>query len=321
MARNFQLRFIFNNNKPRETFDGFLREVCGGSTRRYIGQTEVDELTALLDRTMTKSRISSSNIGILHLRRRKSVSRAGTGVLSTCKVCSIRPLTSSYSLSLYHHMTAALMLGQTYTLGSDLAFLVSNKTGFEIPLEKISNSNMAGKNEVSLEFALSQPPPAGKRSREDELVEMRLFIPSTYVRDADGDEDAKMDVDGDTDGALSAAQIFHDMIKDKAEIGQVTGEHIAVFEDVNVTTPRSVFFSLLVAGDRLNDASSDLRHAEVASTSICSRTSSDYEGRCTTTRSFTLRSPVSSSSPNQTMSTSRLSYVSRCGVSPTDNAF
>lgn len=127
-----------------------------------------------------------------------------------------------------------------YSLGSDLAFLVSNKTGFEIPLEKISNSNMAGKNEVSLEFALSQPPPGGKKAREDELVEMRLFIPSTYVRDADGDEDAKMDVDGDTDGALSAAQIFHDMIKDKAEIGQVTGEHIAVFEDVNVTTPRLV---------------------------------------------------------------------------------
>lgn len=99
---------------------------------------------------------------------------------------------------------------------------------------------MAGKNEVSLEFALSNPPPGGKKSREDELVEMRLFIPSTYVQqDADGGDDAKMDVDGDAEGN-SAAQTFHDWIKDKAEIGEVTGEHIAIFEDVNVTTPRYV---------------------------------------------------------------------------------
>lgn len=105
---------------------------------------------------------------------------------------------------------------------------------------------MAGKNEVSLEFALSHPPPAGsKRSKNDELTEIRLYIPNTYSRDdADGEDGAtakeKMDVDGDDEA--NAAQAFHDMIKDKADIGQVTGEHIAIFEDVNVTTPRSFPF-------------------------------------------------------------------------------
>lgn len=118
--------------------------------------------------------------------------------------------------------------------GSHLAFLVSNKTAFEVPLDKIANSNMAGKNEVSLEFALSQPPPGGKKSRDDELTEIRLFVPNTYVRDVE--EGEKMDVDDE----MNAAQVFHDMIKEKAEIGQVTGERIALFADVNVTTPRCV---------------------------------------------------------------------------------
>lgn len=116
--------------------------------------------------------------------------------------------------------------------GSNLAFLVSNKAAFEVPLEKIANSNMAGKNEVSLEFALSQPPPGGKKNRDDELTEIRLFVPNTYARDVG--EGEKMDVDEE----MNAAQVFHDMIKEKAEIGQVTGERIALFADVNVTTPR-----------------------------------------------------------------------------------
>jgi structure-specific recognition protein 1 len=133
---------------------------------------------------------------------------------------------SPKSCSLYFIMLTSLLTA------SNLAFLVSNKTAFEVPLDKIANSNMAGKNEVSLEFALSQPPPGGKKSRDDELTEIRLFVPNTYARDVE--EGEKMDVDEE----MNAAQVFHDMIKEKAEIGQVTGERIALFTDVNVTTPR-----------------------------------------------------------------------------------
>ena len=62
-----------------------------------------------------------------------------------------------------------------------------------------------------------------------------------------GGDEGQMDVDED----VNAAQTFHDMIKEKAEIGQFTGERIALFEDINITTPRCVSFlsclSLLVS--------------------------------------------------------------------------
>jgi len=45
-----------------------------------------------------------------------------------------------------------------------------------------------------------------------------------------------MDVDDDDE--TPAAQAFHDMIKEKADIGQVTGEGIASFAEVTVLTPR-----------------------------------------------------------------------------------
>ncbi|KAF8754913.1 FACT complex subunit SSRP1 [Rhizoctonia solani] len=43
--------------------------------------------------------------------------------------------------------------------------------------------------------------------------------------------------DGD-DEDVSAAQAFHDLIKDKADIGQVTGDVLVSFSEVNIQTPR-----------------------------------------------------------------------------------
>lgn len=107
-------------------------------------------------------------------------------------------------------------------------------------------------------------------------------------------------MDVDEEGA-SAAQTFHDLIKDKADISEVTGEHIAVFEDVNVTTPRCA--TIFVRRVLSLETDSGMRLTEVDSISTCSKTSSDYEGRCTTTRSSTPLSPGSSSFQNPTMST------------------
>ncbi|KAF8319072.1 FACT complex subunit POB-3-like protein [Clavulina sp. PMI_390] len=183
VARNYQLRIIFNNG-DRETFDGFMKE------------EDHDKIASLVKQHF--------NIAL----ETKEMSFKGWN------------------------------WGAFDVQGRDLAFLVSNKTAFEVPLGKIANSNMAGKNEVSLEFALSQPPPSGKRSRDDELTEIRLFIPNTYARDNGEDGEAeKMDVDED----VNAAEAFHDMIKEKAEIGQVTGDAIAQFDDINITTPRGRF--------------------------------------------------------------------------------
>ncbi|KAJ6576871.1 hypothetical protein DFH09DRAFT_354461 [Mycena vulgaris] len=47
----------------------------------------------------------------------------------------------------------------------------------------------------------------------------------------------KCDAEGDDD-ELTAAQAFHDSIKEIADIGQVTGDIILSFEEVHVLTPR-----------------------------------------------------------------------------------
>lgn len=118
---------------------------------------------------------------------------------------------------------------------------MSTKTAFEIPLNYISNSNIAGKTEVSLEFTNPDRPAdtaaaaAGKKKARggDELVEMRFYVPGTQAKEGDDDKS-----NSDADDDITSAQAFHDMIKDKAEIGQVTGEGIVVFSEVLVLTPR-----------------------------------------------------------------------------------
>lgn len=137
-------------------------------------------------------------------------------------------------------LTCKVRTSDSFT-GQDLAFLVSNKTAFELPLQKVANSNIAGRTEVSLEFATSsQRPPKGAG---DELVEIRFFVPGTRTKDAAsdagsqaGDEEKEdLAVEGDE---TSAAQVFHDAIKEKAELGEVSGNMIINFEEVLVLTPR-----------------------------------------------------------------------------------
>jgi hypothetical protein len=121
--------------------------------------------------------------------------------------------------------------------GQDLAMEVSNRTAFEIPLATVANSNIAGKTEVSLEFFLPDSEKKEKRRAPDELVEMRFYIPGAHVKgDEDGANDDSTVINADEE--QSAAQVFHDTIKEKADIGQVTGEGIIVFNEVLVTTPR-----------------------------------------------------------------------------------
>ena len=131
-----------------------------------------------------------------------------------------------------------MVLNRGQPPGNDLAFLVSNKTSFELPLQHVSNSNIAGRTEVSLEF--TNPPIHSKKKKGDEMVEIRFFVPGTHHARADRDSEAgsqKSDVEEDGE-EVSAAQAFHDMVKEKAELGQVTGDLILSFEEVLVSTPR-----------------------------------------------------------------------------------
>ena len=113
---------------------------------------------------------------------------------------------------------------------------MSNKTAFELPLVNVANSNIAGRTEVSLEFAV----PADKKpSRHmDELTEIRFYVPGTHTKERGSDAGSQKSDEEDEGEELTAAQAFHDMVKEKAEIGQVAGDVILSFEEVLVLTPR-----------------------------------------------------------------------------------
>ncbi|CAG8949412.1 hypothetical protein HYFRA_00005041 [Hymenoscyphus fraxineus] len=128
---------------------------------------------------------------------------------------------------------------------AELAFNVQNRPAFEIPYTEITNTNLAGKNEVAVEFALSangDKPGKGKRAGAggDQLVEMRLYIPGvTTKKEALEGEDAPSDAEGEEE--QNAANLFYDTLMDKAEIGEVAGDTFATFLDVLHLTPRGRF--------------------------------------------------------------------------------
>lgn len=137
-------------------------------------------------------------------------------------------------------------IADTPCLGNEIAFQVQGKPSFEVPLSWVANSNIAGKNEVALEF---NPPPKVKGGSAtarvpDELVEMRFYVPGKSVKkggeggdEAEDAEDEEVEVDEDGN-EVSAAEAMHNLIKERADIGQVVGDSIVVFEDVLVLTPR-----------------------------------------------------------------------------------
>lgn len=140
-------------------------------------------------------------------------------------------------------------------IGSDLVFQVQGKTAFDVPLSQVANSNIAGKYEVALEF---NPPSNYKfdpkdlnKRPPDEMVEMRFYIPGKSMKKAGSDagsggEETELDEEGNE---VSAADAFHSLIKEKADIGAVVGDSIVVFEDCLILTPRQVL-SLAISSKR-----------------------------------------------------------------------
>ncbi|KIV91867.1 FACT complex subunit pob3 [Exophiala mesophila] len=140
---------------------------------------------------------------------------------------------------------------------AELAFNVQNRPAFEIPYSEIANTNLAGKNEIAVEFNLGNEPAqnganghaAGatkNRGRKaaaarDELVEMRFYIPGTVSKkEVNGDEDASGAEDEEVD-EQNAANLFYETLMDKAEIGEVAGATFATFQDILHLTPRGRF--------------------------------------------------------------------------------
>ena len=143
---------------------------------------------------------------------------------------------------------------------SELAFNVQNRPAFEVPYSEISNTNLAGKNEVAVEFSLpaggaetgTNGHLGGARSRgrkagagKDQLVEMRFYIPGTVTKKEKDEEGEEKSVDGSDAEEQNAASLFYETLMDKAEIGEVAGDTFATFLDVLHLTPRYVNFGTL----------------------------------------------------------------------------
>lgn len=148
---------------------------------------------------------------------------------------------------------------------AELAFNVQNRPAFEIPYSEIVNTNLAGKNEVAVDFSL---PTSGEKDgvnghskgrgskaggARDQLVEMRFYIPGTVTKKVKKDEEngeengengAKSEQDDEEGGdeeEQNAAQLFYETLVEKAEIGEVAGDKFASFLDVLHLTPRGRF--------------------------------------------------------------------------------
>lgn len=136
-----------------------------------------------------------------------------------------------------------------------MAFNVQNRPAFEIPYTEISNTNLAGKNEIAVEFNLDADSTQNgtnghkegstkNRGRKaaagrDELVEMRFYIPGTVSKkEVNGEEGSGADEDDEEE--QNAANLFYETLMDKAEIGEVAGATFATFQDILHLTPRYV---------------------------------------------------------------------------------
>jgi hypothetical protein len=176
--------------------------------------------------------------------------------------------------------------GFLHELAQDLAFLVSAKPSFTIPLNLLSNTVLASKTEVVLDLnpntasvvAMSKADEAAEdaiarkkrmRTLPDQVVEMRFFIPGSAKskglkkkerkvkakkeegEDAemkDGEEKSSDDEseDEDDEEGESAAQAFFEALKERSDMGQEVREALGTISDVLCMTPRGRFGPLLL---------------------------------------------------------------------------
>ena len=196
---------------------------------------------------------------------------------------------------------------------AELAFNVQNRPAFEIPYSEISNTNLAGKNEVAVEFSLpaggsetgTNGHLGGARSKgrkagaaRDQLVEMRLYVPGTATKKEKDEEGEDKSVEGSDAEEHNAANLFYETLMDKAEIGQVAGDTIATFLDALHLTPRRVHNT-----SPWTTAESTDQFVEVDSMSICMKVPFGCAVKPTITKSPTTISRSSCCFRNRTIFT------------------
>ncbi|KAI2639599.1 hypothetical protein GGS26DRAFT_587050 [Hypomontagnella submonticulosa] len=157
----------------------------------------------------------------------------------------------SINLDAKEHALRGWNWGKTEFSKAELVFNVQNKPSFEIPYSEITNTNLAGRNEVAVEFANSDENDTGTNGHlggargrgkksgagKDQLVEMRFYIPGTTTRKETEGEEAGSGAEEEK----NAATLFYETLMDKAEIGETAGDAIATFLEVLHLTPRGRF--------------------------------------------------------------------------------
>lgn len=113
--------------------------------------------------------------------------------------------------------------GQTEFQGNAVFFNVGNRLMFELPMNEVSNTSMATKTEVSLEFKLpSAEEVAADKDvlKDDQLVEMRFFLPGGIQKskpanskdseenEGENDKEAEDEMDVDEEETTAAQASF-----------------------------------------------------------------------------------------------------------------
>ncbi|EFX00202.1 structure-specific recognition protein [Grosmannia clavigera kw1407] len=152
----------------------------------------------------------------------------------------------SHNLENKEHSVRGWNWGKAEFTKAELIFNVQNRPAFEIPYSEISNTNLAGRNEISIDFSLNEDaktngkgPIKGNKAAagKDQLMEMRFYVPGTTTKkEADGDE-----AGSGAEEEKNAVTLFYDTLMEKAEIGESAGDTIATFLDVLHLTPRGRF--------------------------------------------------------------------------------
>ncbi|KAJ2159146.1 FACT complex subunit [Coemansia sp. RSA 552] len=127
--------------------------------------------------------------------------------------------------------------GRTDFEGTSMTFRVDNRPMFDLPMAQVSNTNLANKNEVSVEFQ----PPRGRLKRKgapDELVEVRFYVPGTTTTEKKKGSDDEDNAESGNEDEVSAASVFHETIKDRADLGQVSGDSIVQLSEILCLIPR-----------------------------------------------------------------------------------
>uniref|UniRef100_A0A6N2LIA2 FACT complex subunit SSRP1 n=1 Tax=Salix viminalis TaxID=40686 RepID=A0A6N2LIA2_SALVM len=112
--------------------------------------------------------------------------------------------------------------GEVDLNGNMLTFLVGSKQAFEVSLADVSQTQMQGKNDVILEFHVDDTTGANEK---DSLMELSFHIPNNNTQYI-GDENRP------------PAQVFRDLIVQRADVGAGGEEAVVTFEGIAILTPR-----------------------------------------------------------------------------------